>query len=118
MFDTSKHAILARRYEASNERNMFKAIKELQQVEKEAAENPQPSPTYRNVPLGSICQARRSRPLPTRRRRSRPRRKSSRINPFADSSRSYFQARRAEIAEERARRDEREHSASQVPLMN
>ena len=42
MFDTvAAGPILARRYEAKNEREMFRALRELRKVEKEAAENRQ-----------------------------------------------------------------------------
>ena len=38
LFDPSKEAILARKYEAATERAMYKALKELRQVEADAAE--------------------------------------------------------------------------------
>ena len=56
LFDSSKPAVLARRYEAVNERGMFRALKELHKVEKEAAANPvQTRPNYPVGPLGSFC---------------------------------------------------------------
>jgi len=54
LFDTSKAAILARRYEAAAERGMFRALKEMRAVEKAAIDNPQPSPACPVVPLGSF----------------------------------------------------------------
>jgi len=42
MFDTSKEATLARRYEAAAERNFFRAIKELRQIQKRR-ENREPA---------------------------------------------------------------------------
>ncbi len=54
MFDTSLPAVLARRYEAANERGMFHALREMQRVEKEAAKNPQPYQACPVVPLGSF----------------------------------------------------------------
>jgi len=54
LFDMSKPAILARRYEAAAERGMFRALKELRQVETEAANNPPASPSNLVVPLGSF----------------------------------------------------------------
>jgi hypothetical protein len=57
LFDSSKPAVLARRYEAANERGLFRALKELQKVEKEAAENPQPSASCPIGPLGSFFPA-------------------------------------------------------------
>ncbi len=44
LFDPSKEAILARKYEAAAERGMFRAIKELRQVEQEAAARAQAEP--------------------------------------------------------------------------
>ena len=40
LFDPSKEAILARKYEAATERAMYKALKEYRQVEAEGAERP------------------------------------------------------------------------------
>jgi len=55
LFDISKAAVLARRYEAANERGMFRALNDLRKVEKEAAENPiKPSPACPVGPLGSF----------------------------------------------------------------
>jgi len=54
LFDVSKPAVLARRYEAASERGMFRALKQLKQVETEAASNPQPCPAYPVGPLGSF----------------------------------------------------------------
>ncbi len=42
LFDASREACLARRYEAEASRGFFKALKELRQVEAEAAERPEP----------------------------------------------------------------------------
>ena len=44
LFDPSKEASLARRYEAEATRNFFRSLKELRKVEKEAAERPKPVP--------------------------------------------------------------------------
>ena len=44
LFDPSKEATLARRYESEATRNFFKAFKELKRAEKEAAERPVPAP--------------------------------------------------------------------------
>jgi len=57
LFDLSKAAILARRYEAAAERGMFRALKELRQVEEAATEAPQVSPSCPGVPLGSFGKA-------------------------------------------------------------
>jgi len=58
LFDLSKAAILARRYEAAAERGMFRALKELRQVEAAAAtEAPQVPPASPGVPLGSFGRA-------------------------------------------------------------
>jgi len=54
LFDTSKAAILARRYEAAAERGMFRALKDLRQVEKAAASDPKVNPVCPVVPLGSF----------------------------------------------------------------
>jgi len=40
LFDTSKDAVLARKYEAAAERGLYRALQELRQVEAEAAEDP------------------------------------------------------------------------------
>ena len=45
LFDPSKEAILARKYEAATERAMYRAIKELRQVERDHAEGASPSPS-------------------------------------------------------------------------
>jgi len=55
LFDPSKEATLARKYEAAAERGMFRAIKELRQVEQEAAvraqaEPPGPAPEAEPAP--------------------------------------------------------------------
>jgi hypothetical protein len=65
LFDASKPAVLARRYEAANERGLFRALKELQKVEKEAASSPQPSPAYPIRPLGSFLPASEATPEPS-----------------------------------------------------
>ncbi len=54
MFDTSLPAVLARRYEAANERGMFHALHQMQKLKREAAKNPQPYQACPVVPLGSF----------------------------------------------------------------
>jgi len=54
LFDTSKPAILARRYEAAAERGLFRALKDLRAVEKAALDDPQVSPASPIGPLGSF----------------------------------------------------------------
>jgi hypothetical protein len=58
LFDDSKAAVLARRYEAANERGMFRSLNELRKVEAEA---PSPvanvAPAYPEVPSGSFFPA-------------------------------------------------------------
>ena len=44
LFDPSKEAILARKYEAAAERGLFRALREFRQIEAEAAEAPAPRP--------------------------------------------------------------------------
>jgi hypothetical protein len=55
MFDPSKEATLARKYEAAAERGFFRALKELRQLEKQAkaAESPAPAGSSRQE-LGSF----------------------------------------------------------------
>jgi hypothetical protein len=54
MFDPSKEACLARKYEAAAERGFFRALKELRQVEREAkAEIAAPAPESAREALGS-----------------------------------------------------------------
>jgi hypothetical protein len=66
LFDPSKEASLARRYEAEASRGFYKALKELRQVEAEAAERPAPmaSPEPEKIcdPLASSWE--RPRPTP------------------------------------------------------
>jgi hypothetical protein len=58
MFDPSPEATLARKYEASAERGMYRALKELREVQNEAAEQPAPVVTTAEEvicePLGSF----------------------------------------------------------------
>jgi hypothetical protein len=58
LFDPSREATLARRYEAEAQRNFFKALKELRRVEAEAAARPKPAPVPAPAPpeveLGSF----------------------------------------------------------------
>jgi hypothetical protein len=61
LFNTSKEAILARRYDSEAQRNYFKALKEFRQVEAEcierAASDPTPPPTPKSASeLGSCRQ--------------------------------------------------------------
>ena len=44
LFDPSREATLARRYESESRREFFKALKELRRVEAEAADRPAPAP--------------------------------------------------------------------------
>ena len=45
LFDPSKEATLARRYEATAERMMYRALREMRQVEGEHRDRPEPSPS-------------------------------------------------------------------------
>ena len=55
MFDPSKEATLARKYEAAAERGFFRALKELRQLEKQAKAVEPPSPAEPSRPeLGSF----------------------------------------------------------------
>ena len=58
LFDSSKEATLARRYEAENTRKFFKTLDQIRQVEAEAADRPpepaNPAPPKPYVPLGSF----------------------------------------------------------------
>jgi hypothetical protein len=57
MFDTSRESILARKYEAAAERGLYRALKELRQVEKAAkAEFPPLSEEILEGMMGSILQ--------------------------------------------------------------
>jgi len=57
MFDPSKEAILARRYEAASERELFRALKEFRQIEREAkAEGPAMDSEAFREELGSFLQ--------------------------------------------------------------
>ena len=61
LFDDSRKASLARRYEADARRGFFKALKEFRQAEAEAADRPDslspevPEPVQVEKPLGSSC---------------------------------------------------------------
>jgi hypothetical protein len=57
LFDTSREAILARRYESEARRGFFKALEQLRKVEAEAANQPatEPNPEPVAQPLGSSC---------------------------------------------------------------
>ena len=61
LFDDSKAATLARRYEAAAERGMFRALNELRKVEKAAAEDPASAgkvgPSCQTGPSGSFFPA-------------------------------------------------------------
>ena len=60
MFDSSKETILARKYEAAAERGLYRALKELRQVEKAAtAEFPPLSEEILEEMMGSILQNRK-----------------------------------------------------------
>jgi hypothetical protein len=50
LFDSSRDATLARRYEADASRRFFKSLKELRQVEAEAADRPAPKPVPMMAP--------------------------------------------------------------------
>jgi len=54
LFDPSKEATLARRYEAAAERGFFRTLRELRQVEAEAVDRPEPAPAPAAEPLGSF----------------------------------------------------------------
>ena len=59
MFDPSKEATLARKYEAAAERGMYRALKEFRQVEREAKASPATvAVAEARAALGSIFQAR------------------------------------------------------------
>ncbi len=60
LFDPSREAALARRYEAEARRGFFKALKELRQAEAEAADRPDSAPIPE--PLGSSCAERSPTP--------------------------------------------------------
>jgi hypothetical protein len=77
LFDPSREATLARRYESEATRGFFKALKDLRQVEAEAAACPiaaeTPAPEEAHVPLGSSRDRpahapRESRPMPAKSR--------------------------------------------------
>jgi hypothetical protein len=58
LFDPSREATLARKYEAAAERGFFRALKELRQVEREAkAESPGPVIEAARSALGSFLTA-------------------------------------------------------------
>jgi hypothetical protein len=58
LFDPSKEACLARKYEAAAERCFFRSLKELRQIEKAArAENAVPEAGTQDAMLGSLLQA-------------------------------------------------------------
>jgi len=59
LFDPSKGATLARKYEAAAEREMHRALKEMKAIEAEAADRGEPAP-----PLGSFSPPSPARPTP------------------------------------------------------
>ena len=66
LFDPSREAGLARRYESEARREFFRALKELRRVEAEAAERPAaagPAATRPDVPLASSRDGEESTPL-------------------------------------------------------
>ena len=70
LFDPSKAATLARKYEAAAERGMYRALKEMKAIEAEAAAQPDepPAPALPSPPLASFSPASPSpatRPTPT-----------------------------------------------------
>jgi hypothetical protein len=68
LFDPSKEACLARKYEAAAERGFYKALKELRQIEKEQkVADPLPDSTATKSPLGSFLPVETSaRPIETK----------------------------------------------------
>ena len=87
LFDPSKEATLARRYEAAAERGLFRALKEFRQVEREAAENPQLASPPAFEPLGSFFPAVEAPPEedlePVLEAGGRQHRRSGRVSPPA-----------------------------------
>jgi len=63
LFDPSKEATLARKYEAAAERQMHRALKEMRVVEAEAAGRGEPGPIS-GPPLGSFSPGAVGRPVP------------------------------------------------------
>ncbi len=63
LFDSSKEATLARRYEADASRGFFKALKEFREAEAEAAERTEAAPAAEtSSPLASSCARNPGRP--------------------------------------------------------
>ena len=54
LFDPSKEATLARRYEAAAERGMFRSLRDLRQLQKQQAQEVKGSPAYQGKPLASF----------------------------------------------------------------
>jgi hypothetical protein len=54
LFDPGKQATLARRYEAAAERGMFRAVRDLRQLQKQQAQEVKNPPAYQDGPLASF----------------------------------------------------------------